>query len=95
MTIHTVSSLQRSSRRLDRRRASVEGALAAMRHGATLHLQFGPTKAWWVLSCGWALSPDIAEILIARPEVQAVGDTLFPGTRSQTWRFIESREPHQ
>ena len=40
------------------------------------------------LSTGWTVSPDVAAILIARPDIQAVGDTLFPNTKSQTWRYL-------
>ena len=38
----------------------------------------------------WTVPPDVAAILIARPDIVAVGDTLFSNTRSQTWRYLDS-----
>ena len=63
-----------------------------MRAGATLHLQYEPSREWWILSNGWTVPPDVAAIVINHPGVAAVGDALFPNTRSQTWRFIEPKE---
>ena len=61
-----------------------------MRRGAALHLSYTPAREWWGLSNGLAVPPDVAAILIARPDVVAVGDTLFSNTRSQTWRHLGS-----
>lgn len=91
-SIHTLASLQRSHRRLDRQRQAVAGALGALRAGATLHLQHGVNRPWWILSTGQLVSEDVAAILIARPEIQAVGDGLFHDLPGQTWRYVESRE---
>jgi hypothetical protein len=63
-----------------------------MRRGATLHLSYGRACEWWGLSNGWSVPADVAAILIARPDVQAVGDTLFSNTRSQTWRYCGSHK---
>jgi hypothetical protein len=91
--IHTVSSLQRSRRRLDRQRLAVERAAAAMRAGAILCLEHGRDRRWWVLSpSGSIVTEDVAAILTARPDIRATGDTLFPDMKSQTWQFIEPRE---
>jgi hypothetical protein len=90
--IHTVSSLRRSSRRLDRQRQAVEGAIATMRAGGTLHLQFGPTREWWVLSNGWIVTPEVAAIVIKRPNIVAVGAGLFRNSLGQTWRYFNPKE---
>ena len=92
VAVHTSASLARAHRRLDRRRSGVQCALEAMRAGAILHLQYGPTRERWTLSTGWTVPEDVAATLIARPDIQTVGDTLFPNTRSQTWRYATTQE---
>ena len=52
-----------------------------MRAGATLHLQYEPSREWWNLSNGWTVPADVAAIVINHPCVASVGDTLFPDTR--------------
>ena len=39
--------------------------------------------------CGAGKAPPY-RILIARPDIQAVGDTLFPALKSQTWRYAST-----
>ena len=46
---------------------AVERALEAMRAGATLHLQYEPSREWWLLSNGWTVPADVAAIVINHP----------------------------
>jgi hypothetical protein len=86
--ISTVASTARARRRLDHQRRAVGRALDAMRRGATMHLAYGG-REWWTLSTGQTVPREVAVVLIARPDIQAVGDTLFASTKSQTWRYLD------
>jgi hypothetical protein len=88
MTIHAPESLRTKNRRLDRRLAEINGVAAAMRAGAVLHFTYRPT-AQWVLSTGAAVTDAVARVLIANPNIIGVGDALFDGTPSQTYRWAE------
>ena len=35
---------------------------------------------------------DVAANLIARPDIQAVGDTLFSNTKSQGWEYLKPQK---
>jgi hypothetical protein len=85
-SIHTAPALAHKARRLDRRNHSVEGVLAAMRQGASLHLSFSP-RPHWRLSTGTWLTDEMARTLINLPNATAVGDALFAGELSQTFRY--------
>jgi len=63
--VYTPTDLHRSSRRL----ARVNMALAAMRRGQFLQLQYQAGRPLWSLSDGRSVSAEVAEILIknARP----------------------------
>ena len=63
-----------------------------MRRGASLNLTYGPGREWWTLSNGQSVAADVAANLIARPDIQAVGDTLFPNTKSQTWEYLKPQK---
>jgi hypothetical protein len=85
--IHTPASLRVKSRRLDRRLIGANRAAAAMRAGAALHLTYRAGSAQWALSTGEAVSNAVAGLLIVNPNIVGVGDALFAGELSQTWRW--------
>jgi hypothetical protein len=90
-TIHTVEARRDVARHLDRRNAKVERVLVDMAHGESLHLHFdcwrGRRRSLWTLSDGQPVDLEIAKLVIAHPDVAAVGDTLFAGGLSQTYRY--------
>jgi hypothetical protein len=87
--IHTPASLRVKNRRLERRLTGVNRATAAMRAGAALHLAYRSGGAQWTLSTGEAVSDAVARLLIANPNIVGVGDALFAGELSQTWRYAK------
>src|SRR6516162_2018336 len=96
--ILTPASLRAKNRRLDRRLSGINHAAAVMRNGAALHLAYRSGGAQWTLSTGEAVSDAVARALIANPNIVGVGDALFAGELSQTWRFSEtprSTQPNQ
>jgi hypothetical protein len=89
MTISTPKNLQAKNRRLDRRLAEINDAAAAMRAGAALHLTYRP-RPRWTLSTGTEVTDAAARVIIATPHVVGVGDALFDGVPSQTYRWFSS-----
>ena len=97
MTVHTTTSLRRSARRLERRTerkhlraARAQRVIAAMRdEGATLHRDHGNGRVIWWLSNGIGLTHEMAVDVLGDVHVVGVGDCLFEGTPSQTWRYLE------
>lgn len=103
MTIHTVASLTKQSRLLDRKlrrgadlRERVEVAINLMHAGHVLRFHFdrrwGPS---WVLSPGnWPVPDEVARVLIIEPDVIACGDGLFAdaGGPSQTYRYVDGND---
>jgi hypothetical protein len=94
MTIHTASSLRRTWRRAVRKHTNVDAVLLRMIDGMALHLHRDHRR-----DCGriWVLTPNGGEVedivalqVIGCPHVVAVGDTLFDGTLSQTYRYVET-----
>ena len=85
--VYTPTDLHRSSRRLDRRLASVNTALAAMRRGQFLQLQYQAGRPLWSLSEGRSVSAEVAETLIKNASVVPADRALFPDMPAQTWRF--------
>ena len=83
MTVPTVSSLQHSSRRLDRRLCDAERVVLAMKTGASLHLHYQNGRALWSLSNGPFVAADVAAIVINKPSVVSVGDALSTGCRGR------------
>jgi hypothetical protein len=88
--ISTVKKLDVQGRRLDRINSRTSRVLELMRRrGVTLHFdQSGARVRWW-LSTGAEVDARIAAVLIARGEVVSVGDALFAGAPSQTYRYVE------
>jgi hypothetical protein len=94
MTIHTSTSLRTAHRRLARRVGRLEKAelvLAEMQRGSALHLSFSRSGPQWALSNGRPVSDEVAKLVTASASVVGVGDALFDGIASQTWRWW--REP--
>jgi hypothetical protein len=92
--VQTAAQLQRKRHRLDQRALSVEAVVSRMYEGACLHLHYdrrrGPV---WRLSVSGAEVPDAtARLVIQHPDIVAVGDSLFAGCLSQTYRYANLGE---
>jgi hypothetical protein len=87
MIIHTVNSLRTNRHRLEARMEKAEQVLQAMRFGAALHLQFTRNGPRWTLSSGRHVNDDVAKLVTASSSVVGIGDALFHGAPSQTWRW--------
>jgi hypothetical protein len=61
--------------------------LAAMQGGAVLHLQYKRNGPRWTLTTGHRISEETAKLVTASSSVIGVGDALFAGAASQTWRW--------
>jgi hypothetical protein len=89
--IPTVAHLARARRCLDRQRRAVSRPRChAPRRNLAPLVRAGLRMVGlvqWLERAGRRRA-----ILIARPDVQAVGDTLFSNTRSQTWRYCGSHK---
>ena len=90
-SVHTVQSLARANRRLERQQRRATAVIGTMRrHGASLHLEYqNGGGARWRLSTGSPVASDVAALVTADPRVSGVGDTLFAGMNSQTFRYVE------
>jgi hypothetical protein len=87
MIINTTLSLRRQRHRLEGRMERAEQTLKAMQRGAALRLQFTPTGPRWSLSNGSRVKGEVAKLVIASASVTGVGDALFEGAASQTFRW--------
>jgi hypothetical protein len=88
-TIPTSDSLRRAHRRLGRRSAGINTALAAMRRGESLHLEYrGGGRPCWSLSNGRTVSAEVASILINSASVVPAGDALFSDLPGQSWKLL-------
>jgi hypothetical protein len=80
------AGLRASRAELDRRAA--EATIRAIRlKGLTLQLSFERASTRWRLSDGAQVRPAVAKLVIADVRVTGVGDALFSGAASQTFRF--------
>jgi hypothetical protein len=61
-----------------------------MRRGAALQKHLTRQGPVYTLTNGLHVAIDVAELVIADVRVVPVNDGLFPGSRPQTWRLIES-----
>jgi Bifunctional DNA primase/polymerase, N-terminal len=86
--VPTAASLRRH-RHLDRNRATADKALATMRAGQFLHLQYQAGRALWTLSDGQTVSAEAATNVISNASVEPANDGLFPDLLAQTWRVIK------
>ena len=89
MTIHTVASLARSRRRLDRRLLGFNAAIERMKQGASLQLHLVSGGPAWILSDGTCIDDEIAKQLITHAQITSCGDALFGDTTAQTFRYLE------
>jgi hypothetical protein len=87
MIVHTVSSLRANRHRMEARMETAELVLAAMRAGAALHLSYTRHGRRWTLTSGRRVSDEVARLVIASSSVVGVGDALFRGVLSQTFRW--------
>jgi hypothetical protein len=80
--MHFDTPERRRQLRLNRLKGKV---IEALRQGAVLHFMYekGPR---WRLSTGRAVSPDVAQLVVASPSVRG-DDALFPDARPQTFRL--------
>jgi hypothetical protein len=67
--------------------AKVMKLLATMRAGVTLHCNQPRGGPLWALSNGDEVDAATARLVVAYPRIVGVGDTLFVGTMSQTYRY--------
>lgn len=89
MNIHTAVTLRASRRCVDTRLRSAERVLAEMQHfGQALTLTHTGAGPIWALSpSGRTVPKDIARVVCGSASVVPVGDCLFDGVASQTWRY--------
>jgi hypothetical protein len=73
---------------LDRRHLSAEAVKTVMQRGAALHLHFDRTGPVWMLSDGRRVSDEAAKFVLASVNVVSVGEALFCGATSQTFRYV-------
>jgi hypothetical protein len=88
--VHTAAELRRSTRRLNRRLSNVDQVLAAMKKGEELHLQYENGRAIWSLSGGRNVAAHVAALIMNNPSIAPAGDSLFPDSPSQTWRYTSN-----
>jgi hypothetical protein len=87
MRIHTPTSLRTSRHRVERRMEKAQVVLKTMQAGAALQLQYTKHGPCWVLSNGLRVKDDVAKLIVTSASVVGVGDALFDGTASQTYRW--------
>jgi hypothetical protein len=80
---------QLAGKRRPRRSANVAAVLAKLQGGAVLYSGRVDDGRWWMLSDGTTLTGNTAKAVIANPRVMDGGDSLFPGVRGQSFRFVE------
>jgi hypothetical protein len=73
--------------REERLKIKADQMLTAMRRGECLLLEHRWFGRAWCLSGGRSVDDAVAKIVVEHPRVVGVGDSLFKGTPSQTWRW--------
>jgi hypothetical protein len=63
--------------------------LQRMEKGEALHLEYIKCDPAWHLSSGTKIQDKVARTVIQNSNVRDVGDALFNGVPSQTWRWVE------
>ena len=90
-SVPAVAFLHRQRARLDRRRLSVDRVIAAMRErGVALHVSHEKSGDLWWLSDGSRVTAETAKLAVVHPNIINVGDGLFGGELSQTFRCVEA-----
>ena len=90
-TTHPASSrIARATqmRRTARLTARFDSALAALRAGKSLHLQFGDSGPLWTLSDGSTVTAEVASLLLNHACIEPTSHVLFPGMPAQTWSYV-------
>jgi hypothetical protein len=87
----TKEQLERRDHKLHTFDVRVHAVMTEMRRGALLHVSFGANAPTWRLSSGRVVPPTIARAVVARKSIVACGDSLFPQTLSQTWKWRTER----
>ena len=62
-------------------------AIASMRDGAVLRLEYDKGAPVWSLGDGQPVSPEVTALILASGGVEAADNALIPGTPCQTWRY--------
>jgi superfamily II DNA or RNA helicase len=97
-SVHTPRSRRLLAQRLGRRRrrrldvqAEARHVIDLMSEGARLNLAYDRRRqvVWHLSVVGVEVPDEIARVVIASEQVVAVGDTLFEGMLSQTYRYCE------
>jgi hypothetical protein len=83
----TPASLRLAARRADRRIASTEKVLDALRGNKLLLLEFRHGRASWSLSDGRPVEARVADILINSAQIKPVGRGLFDFAPAQLWKL--------
>lgn len=85
------SALLNRHRREQLWRRDAKRHIATMRvRGFVLRLTHGNARGpSWCLSDGTRVEHGAAQLMLSDKHVSPVGDTLFAGTRSQTYRYVE------
>ena len=84
--IPTPDLLQKQARKLNELNRGEIAVLRKMHEGQTLHRGRGS----WRMSDGCAVADRVAQRVIADHRVVGVGDTLFEGGPSETYRYADS-----
>jgi hypothetical protein len=91
----TILDVRRRAQLQDRISAKAADVVAAMHDGEALHLHHDPRQGavWWLSRSGKRVPADIAQLVIANPNVVGVGDALpFGGdVPAQTFRFTSTK----
>jgi hypothetical protein len=66
---------------------SFPAAIALLRNGALLRLEYDRGRPSWSLGDGQPVSPETVSLLISCGDIEPDDDALIPGTPSQTWRL--------
>jgi hypothetical protein len=63
--------------------------LQRMKTGEALHLEYIKCDPAWYLSSGVKIQNKVARAVIRNSNVSDIGDALFNGVPSQTWRWLD------
>ena len=66
---------------------SFSEAMAQMRDGAILRLEYDKGAPSWSIGDGQPVSPEVTALILASGGVEAADNALIPGTPCQSWRL--------
>jgi hypothetical protein len=84
----TAAGLYFQQRRLEFDHAAANRALAVIRKGQTLHMQYRAGRPHWSLSDGTPVTAEVAAILIRDAHVEPADGALFETMPGQSWRYV-------